>query len=230
VHLPLTRYAIPEILACALLFGGGAIAAWSVHPALAIPAAALLVFSLSFFRDPQRAVPGDAVTIVSPADGRVADVVAVEDAPFVRGRAWRVGIFLSVFDVHVNRTPLAGTVRHRVRRSGAYLDARDARCIEENEAVEIGLEVPRRGDQPVRVLVRQITGLIARRIVCPVKIGDSFERGQRYGMIKFGSRTEVFVPDADLAELAVKVGDRVKGGSSVIGRLRGSEARREAAA
>ena len=229
MRLPLTRYAVPEILACAILFGGGAVAAWLVHPLLAIPAAALLVFSLSFFRDPARPIPGDAATIVSPADGRVADVVAVDEAPFVGGRAWRVGIFLSVFDVHVNRVPLAGTVRHRAARSGGFLDARDERCIAENEAVEIGLEVPRAGEAPVRVLVRQITGLIARRIVCPVQVGDAFERGERFGMIKFGSRTEIFVSDGDLAELMVKVGDRVKGGSSVIGRLRTSDARKEAA-
>jgi phosphatidylserine decarboxylase len=218
-----------EIAVFALVFGGGAVVAWQVHPALAIPFLLLLVFSLSFFRDPSRPIPGDAATIVSPADGRVADVVAIEDAPFVGGRAWRVGIFLSVFDVHVNRVPLAGTVLHRVRRSGGFLDARDARCIEANEAVEIGLESPRAGEEPVRVLVRQITGLIARRIVCPAKIGDTYARGERYGMIKFGSRTEIYVRDTDLDELLVKVGDKVKGGSSVIGRVRTREARQEAA-
>jgi phosphatidylserine decarboxylase len=229
MRIPLTRYAILEIVVFAAVFGAGAVAAWLVHPLLAIPAAGLLVFSLSFFRDPERPIPGDAATIVSPADGRVADVVAVEDAPFVGGRAWRIGIFLSVFDVHVNRTPLEGTVLHRSRRSGGFLDARDPACLEENEAVEIGLEVPRPGEPPVRVLVRQITGLIARRIVCPVKIGDSFSRGERYGMIKFGSRTELYVRDEDVDEIRVKVGDRVKGGSSVIGRLRTREPRQEAA-
>lgn len=229
MRVPLTPYAIVEILVFAAVFGGGAVAGWLVHPALAVVPGVLFVFSLSFFRDPARAIPGDSATIVSPADGRVADVVAIDDAPFVGGRAWRVGIFLSVFDVHVNRVPLAGKVVHRVRRSGGFLDARDPRCIQENEAVEIGLESPRAGEEPVRVLVRQITGLIARRIVCPAKIGDSFDRGERYGMIKFGSRTEVWVRDADLDELLVKVGDRVKGGSSAIGRVRTREATQEAA-
>jgi phosphatidylserine decarboxylase len=230
MRLPLTRYAIPEIAIFALVFGGGSVAGWFVHPALAIVPAALLVFSLSFFRDPSRPIPGDAATIVSPADGRVADIVEVEDAPFVGGRSWRVGIFLSVFDVHVNRVPLAGTVVHHVRRSGGFLDARDPQCIEANQAVEIGLEAPRAGEEPVRLLVRQITGLIARRIVCPVAVGDSFGRGERYGMIKFGSRTEIYVRDGDLQEMRVKVGDRVKGGSSVIGRIRTRDARQEAAA
>lgn len=229
MRIPLTRYAIVEILVFAAVFGGGAVAAWLVHPALAVVPAALLLFSLSFFRDPSRPIPGDAATIVSPADGRVADVEAIDDAPFVGGRAWRVGIFLSVFDVHVNRVPLAGTVLHRARRSGGFLDARDPRCLDANEAVEIGLESPRQAEEPVRLLVRQITGLIARRIVCPAKIGDTFARGERYGMIKFGSRTEIYVRDADLEELLVKVGDRVKGGSSVIGRIRTREIRQEAA-
>jgi phosphatidylserine decarboxylase len=220
IRIPLTRYAIVEVVLFTAIFGGGAVAGWLVHPALAIVPLLLLVFTISFFRDPERKIPGDDATIVSPADGRVADIVEVADAPFVGGPAWRVGIFLSVFDVHVNRVPLAGSVRHRTHTAGLCLDARDERCATDNEFAEIGIEAPRAGGDPARLLVRQITGLIARRIVCPVKVGDAFARGERYGMIKFGSRTEVFVADRDLEALAVKVGDRVKGGASVIGRLK----------
>jgi phosphatidylserine decarboxylase len=220
MRIPLTSYAVPEILLFAVIFGGGAFAAWHVHPLLAVVPLLLLVFTVSFFRDPSRRIPGDVCTIVSPADGKVTDIVEVEDAPFVGGPSWRVGIFLSVFDVHVNRMPLAGTVLHRVHHQGLFLDARDEHCATKNEAVELGVEVPRAGEAAARILVRQVTGLIARRIVCPVRVGQTFERGARYGMIKFGSRTELYLADRDLEELAVKVGDKVKGGSSVIGRLR----------
>jgi phosphatidylserine decarboxylase len=229
MRIPLTHYAIPEIALFAAVFGGGAVAAWLVHPALAVVPALLLVFTLSFFRDPARAIPGDAATVVSPADGKVTDIVSVADAPFVGGPAWRVGIFLSVFDVHVNRMPLAGRVLHRAYHPGRFLDARHERCAAENEAVEVGLEVPRAGAEPIRVMVRQIAGLIARRIVCPVKIGESFQRGERFGMIKFGSRTEIYIPDQELEELLVKVGEKVKGGTSVIGRIRTTELSQKAA-
>ena len=173
--------------------------------------------------------PGELPAVAHCADEAGWDCLQVADAPFVGGPAWRVGIFLSVFDVHVNRVPLAGRVLHRAHRPGRFLDARDPRCASDNEAAEIGIECPRAGQPPVRILVRQITGLIARRIVCPVRIGQDFERGQRYGMIKFGSRTEVYVLDRDLEALAVKVGDRVKGGASVIGRIKSGQAGREAA-
>ena len=169
MRIPLTRYAIPEILLFTAIFGGGAVAGcWSTPRSRSSPLV-LLVFTVSFFRDPDRPIPGDESTIVSPADGRISDIVEVAEAPFVGGRAWRVGIFLSVFDVHVNRAPLAGAVLHKSHRVGLCLDARDERCTTENEAAEIGIESPRAGEPPARLLVRQITGLIARRIVCPVR-------------------------------------------------------------
>lgn len=220
MRIPLTSYAIPEIILFVSVFAVGAAAGWSVHPLLATVPVLLLVFTVSFFRDPERPIPGDPATIVSPADGVVADIIQVEDAPFVGGPARRIGIFLSVFDVHVNRMPLAGKVLHRAHKPGEFLDARDPRCADDNEAADVGLEAPRSGGDPVRILVRQITGLIARRIVCPVKVGETFERGERYGMIKFGSRTEIYVLERDLEELNVKIGSKVKGGASVIGRVR----------
>lgn len=224
MRVALTRYAVPEIVLFVAIFGVGAAVGFAVHPALAVVPLVLLAFTVSFFRDPHRPIPGDAATLVSPADGVVADIVAVKDAPFVGGPARRIGIFLSVFDVHVNRMPLDGVVRHRSERPGGFLDARDPRCPDDNAAADVGLEAEFPGRAPVRILVRQITGLIARRIVCPVSVGERFARGERYGMIKFGSRTEVYVRESDLERLDVSVGMRVKGGASVLGRVRGGAA------
>ncbi len=170
-----------------------------------------LAGTLWFFRDPERRASGGDLDLVSPADGMVSDLVTVED-PDLGGTALRVGIFLSVVDVHVNRVPCAGTVTARNRRQGKFLDARDPRCIDENQAATIVL---RRGDGR-SIGVRQITGLIARRIVCPVEVGDHFERAERYGMIQFGSRTELLVHQVDVADVKVRVGERVKGGETLL--------------
>lgn len=183
-------------------------------PGMAAIPFALLAFVLWFFRDPERTATGDDLDMVSPADGVVADIQTLDD-PDVGARCVRIGVFLSVFDVHVNRVPCAGRVVARNRRQGKCLDARDPRCIDENQAVTIVLE----RDDGRRLGLRQITGLIARRIVCPVEAGDRFERGERYGMIHFGSRTELIVPEADMDDVRVAVGQRVKGGETLIARL-----------
>ncbi len=219
MRIPLTRYAVPEILLFVSLFAGATVAAWVAFPlALPIPLG-LLVFTLNFFRDPDRPLTGDDATLISPADGTVADIVRVPRAPFIDGPAHRIGIFLSVFDVHVNRVPLGGTVAHVEHRPGAFLDARDPRCAVENEAVDLGLDVVHEG-RPLRILVRQVAGLIARRIICATPVGTRLSRGERYGMIRFGSRTEVYVPETALDAFTVKVGDKVKGGLTVLGTLR----------
>ena len=139
----------------------------------------------------------------------------VEAPPFLGGpgtRAVRVGMFLSVFNVHVNRSPVAGTVRHLEHKDGKYLDARDPACARENERQDLGLELPGGG----RILIRQISGAIARRIVCEAKEGQGLARGERYGMIKFGSRAEVYAPVGRF-QPRVKPGDVVKGGETLIG-------------
>jgi phosphatidylserine decarboxylase len=171
-----------------------------------------------FFRDPERRIPVEPGILVSPADGRVADIETVEEPDFLGGRALRVGIFLSPLDVHVNRSPALGVVRHRVFRSGRFLAAYDRRAVEENESCALGIECTApAGRPPVRVLVRQVVGVAARRIVCPVETGRALERGERFGMIKFGSRTELWVPEGAGFTCLVKVGESVRGGSSVMG-------------
>ncbi len=173
-----------------------------------------LVFVINFFRDPDRPIPAGDDIVVSAADGVVSDIIEKEEAEVTKKPSVRVGVFLSVFDVHVNRAPVAGKIVHSVRHEGHFYDARDPRASEMNEARTWGFENPKAGV----VVVRQITGLIARRIVDWAKVGDTVQKGDRLGMIRFGSRTEVFLPPG--TEILVKVGDRVKGGETVIARLK----------
>ena len=178
----------------------------------AVPVA-VWILMLAFFRDPERSPEGGTGDLVAPADGRVTDVVEAAH-PFMEGRpARRIGIFLSVFDVHVNRSPAAGRVAHLAYRPGAFRDARSLDASRVNESQEMGIETPSGG----RLLVRQISGAIARRIVCAVRPGQLLSRGERYGMIKFGSRAEVYLDPRDY-EIAVKPGDVVRGGRTILAR------------
>lgn len=188
------------------LLGVAVLVGWLTAPAWGVPALVLAAFFLWFFRDPERVIPAAPGAVVSPADGKVTDVatVEVEGAP-----RRRISIFLSVFDVHVNRSPVAGVIRDVRYQRGQFHNAMGAASAEHNEQNIVTLEG---GGQSV--IFKQIAGLLARRIVFTKKVGDRVERGERVGMIKFGSRTDVLL-DAT-AKLQVKVGDRVKGGSSVL--------------
>jgi len=215
MRIPLTPHGVRELA----LFGGlfvvlGA-GAFLLHPLAALPFAALTLFVLSFFRDPERNPPEDAAAAVAPADGKVTDIGEVDEPEAVGGRALRIGIFLSVFDVHVNRAPLDGALRLVRYQPGRFLDARDPRSRDENEANLAGFEGPHGP-----FAVRQVAGLVARRIVFPFQEGMAVRRGQRLGMIKFGSRTELLVPAGAPVEVAVKVGQRVRGGETVLLRYR----------
>ena len=212
---PFTTYATGTLLLCVLpllaVTAGLALlpGVWWLAP---LP---LLAFALNFFRDPERTAAGGEDDLVSPADGLLADIVTLTD-PQLGVPCTRVGIFLNVFDVHVNRTPCTGEVESMVERPGGYLDARHPRATDDNRAATI---VVRRPDGR-RLAVRQITGLIARRIVCPARAGQRYLRGERYGMIRFGSRTELIVPTADVDALLCRVGERVRGGETLLVRLR----------
>jgi phosphatidylserine decarboxylase len=190
------------LIAAAVLLG------WLTHPAWAIIPCLLAVFFLWFFRDPERAIPSDPGAVVSPGDGKVTDVSTVT----IGNRALtRVSIFLSVFDVHVNRSPVAGVVRDVRYQRGRFLDARNPACAEQNEQNIVTVE----GDE--KVVFKQIAGLLARRIVFYPRVGDRLERGQRVGLIKFGSRVDVLLDGS--ARMNVKIGDRVKGGASILAYL-----------
>ncbi len=179
---------------------------WSVAPV------ALAAFFLWFFRDPQRVVPDAPGLIVSPADGLVTSVERISTPT---GERIKLSVFLSVFDVHVNRSPLAGTIREVRYEKGLFLNAMNPDSAVKNEQNTVVVE----GDgDGVEVAFKQIAGLLARRIVFNKRIGDRVERGERVGLIKFGSRVDVVLPGD--AEVGVKKGDRVKGGSSVLATVR----------
>ncbi len=171
----------------------------------------LAVFFLIFFRDPEREIPAGPGLIVSPGDGKVEEAEWIETTA---GARFRVSIFLSVFDVHVNRVPISGKVTLMEYREGQFLNAMSPESAILNEQTLIMIE-----DGENSVSFKQIAGLLARRIVCDLKTGDVVQRGQRMGMIKFGSRVDVLMP-ADV-ELRVKPGDRVQGGKSILGVLPG---------
>lgn len=176
--------------------------------------ALLWLFVLNFFRNPRRTIPPGGV-VVSPADGTVISVVEVQDDTYVGGPAVRVSIFLSVFNVHVNRAPVAGVVEHLKHRPGTFRSATSAEARETNECQEIGIRIA----DGTPVLVRQIAGLIARRIVCPLVAGQSLEKGFDFGMIRFGSQTEITLPHRNGTpfKAVVTPGEKLKGGESVIG-------------
>jgi phosphatidylserine decarboxylase len=189
------------LIATAILLG------WLTAPAWAIVPILLAAFFLWFFRDPERVIPQDPGAVVSPGDGKVTSVGEVTVG---NEKKLRISIFLNVFNVHVNRSPIAGVIREVKYQRGVYLNAMNATSAEQNEQNIVTVE----RDDGQRVIFKQIAGLLARRIVFYPKVGDHLERGQRVGLIKFGSRVDLVVDSS--ARVNVKVGDHVKGGSSVL--------------
>ena len=194
-------YGLSLLIVAALVAWTTGIWAWAIVPML------LAAFFLWFFRDPERLVPAGPGLVVSPGDGLVTETVAITTPD---GPRQRISIFLSVFDVHVNRSPIGGVLSRVHYQKGEYLNAMNPASADRNEQNAVTV----RG-AGFEVTFKQIAGLLARRIVCNLKTGDRVERGQRMGLIKFGSRVDVLLPAE--AELRVKAGDRVKGGSSILG-------------
>lgn len=171
----------------------------------------LFVFVVSFFRDPKRSVPEGENLIVSPADGKITEIVTEKD-PLMGKTFTRITIFLSIFNVHVNRAPISGKIEQKRYSPGKFLAAFNPKASQDNEQ---NILLFRNGSTDI--LVKQIAGLIARRIVCWANTGDNYSLGQRFGLIRFGSRVDIFVPED--TQLAVRRGDRVKGALSIIGYL-----------
>jgi phosphatidylserine decarboxylase len=166
-----------------------------------------------FFRDPDRAIPNQAGGIVSPADGKVILVGNVDRTPFYDGKCQKISIFMSVFNVHVNRIPFDSNVKEVRHRSGKFLAANLDKASMQNEHNAVFLET----ENGQRLCVVQVAGLIARRIICKVQPGDDMVRGQRFGLICFGSRLDVYLPED--VEIKVAVGDKIKAGASIIGKF-----------
>src|SRR5262244_767122 len=199
-------YALGMVLVAAPLW-------WLAAPLWALVPLLFAMFFLWFFRDPERTIPAEPGLIVAPADGKVTDIVATQ----LNGKpATRISIFLSVFDVHVNRSPITGVIREVVYKRGQFGNAMSAASADANEQNIVTVE-----GEGMLLVFKQIAGLLARRIVFTGKVGDTLARGQRVGMIKFGSRTDVIFPAG--AELKIKAGDRVKGGASILAQVVTSE-------
>jgi phosphatidylserine decarboxylase len=213
-RLPFVRWGLAELqlmgwplLAVTLLAGWYA---WYLALLPAVP----LVLVVWFFRNPPRHAPQEPGLLVSPADGKIAEITRLEQDPFIGGPAVRIGIFLSIFNVHINRSPCRARVIALRYQRGEFLNALDPASALRNENMWIGLEgeeLPYR-----RMVVRQIAGAIARRIVCALRPGDVLDRGANFGMIKLGSRTELIVPDAPGLQIAVALGQRVQAGTTVM--------------
>jgi len=193
----------PAAAACILGWMGW----WTAAAALGV----VTLCFLAFFRDPDRIAPVVPGAVLAPADGRVMRVVEIDD-PWV-GRAVRVSIFLSPLDVHVNRSPVAALVEGVQHAAGRFLAAYRDEASELNERCTLALQ-----GEAARVGVKQIAGVLARRIVCRARQGDKLQAGERYGLIRFGSRTDLVVPQG--TEIRVRVGDRVRGGETIMGVLR----------
>lgn len=206
---PIAREGFPYIIGLAVV----TLVTYFLWPILSILPLILTFFVAFFFRNPKRVIPQDEGILVSPADGRVMWIEEVEEERFFKGKAIKISIFLSVFNVHLNRTPVSGKVTYRAYREGKMIPAFKSHASDINEKNFVGIE-----NDLIKVLVTQVTGFIARRIVCWVKEGQELQRGQLFGLIKFGSCTEIYVPKS--VEILVKEGERVIGGETVIGRIK----------
>ena len=214
--MTLAREGYPFVAIALLLCASAWVAAVSLGAmwaaTLAVVMSVLAVFVLWFFRVPRLRLPADGSLVVAPGEGRVIDIREVEEPSFLRSAARRITIFLSVFDVHVQRSPVSGTIEHRSYKPGEYAVAWLEKASQDNEQASLGIATPHG-----RVLVRQIAGLVARRIVTDPVEGDAVERGQRIGLIRFGSRVDLFLPLE--WEVTCAVGDRARVGATPLARL-----------
>ena len=215
--IPLARWGLAESLIL-----GGIFAAMAAAPLLinlimwplSIPPLLCFIWIISFFRDPERKIPTDPGLLVAPADGKVVEIAYLDEEPYLGGPAIRIGIFLSIFNVHINRSPCEGQVVELRYAPGLFLDARNPQSALKNESMWIGIQGTRAPYR--RYSVRQIAGLFARRIVCDLRPGETVQRGTPFGMIKLGSRTEIVIPHERDLELQVQVGQKVKAGTTTI--------------
>ncbi len=223
MRIPLTKYGLPQVVAypaiiiavmiAYLVVGVLYLSAWAVISVEVLLAAALL-WVFSFFRDPHRPVSAYKEILLAPADGKVTDIEIVAENNFIGGRALRIGVFLGIFDVHINRAPCNVKVEKITYKPGKYKNALNPASGRINESNDVAMT---RTDSPEdKLVVRQISGAITRRIVCTARQGQELTGGEKFGMIKFGSRTELYLPVREDAKCLVRVGDKVKAGLTPI--------------
>lgn len=217
MRLPFAEYGSKELSFFGMGFFVFIILSLLFYPLVSIPLAICLFFILYFFRDPNRNPPEGEDKLLSPADGRIVSISHVHEDNYLKCRAVKIAIFMSLFSVHVNRISYGGKVEFIKHVPGKFLDARSPDSSEKNEHNVMGILAK---DGKTKIMIKQVAGKVARRIVCDCSIGQIVERGQRFGMIKFGSRLEVYIPeDADF-EIAVKEEDMVSAGTTVLGTLK----------
>lgn len=238
MRIPLTKYGWPQVvifpaivltvmvvyLLIAILF----LSVWAIISIEAL-LAIVLIWVLAFFRDPHRAVPADSNLLLAPADGKITNIEIIdppaflrkqEEGDFISAKALRIGIFLSIFNVHINRAPCNVKVEKITYKQGKYKNAQNPQAGRVNESNDLGLV---RTDSPKeRLIIRQISGAIARRIVCQVSQGQKLTGGEKFGMIKFGSRTELYLPARENAKCLVQIGDKVKAGLTPLVKYEGT--------
>lgn len=221
--MPIAREGFREIALAAVVLGLCGWGAWWLYWPLAAPFVLLWVWVVLFFRDPVRRRGYTDGDLSSPADGRVTEISELDHYEPIGGPAIRVGIFLGLMDVHINRAPCSGRVRELSYHSGEFLDARHPESGRRNESNTVLIEPD--APMPGPVEVRQIAGLVARRIICHASANDHLRIGARFGLIKFGSRTELIIPWRENTEILVEIGDKVRAGLTILARQRGEEVR-----
>lgn len=220
MRIPITKYGLPQVVIypglCVLAMAIIWFSVPTVSLLLVIEAvfAAILIWLLSFFRDPPRRIPTGDNLVLSPADGTITDIEEVDELSFIGGRAVRIGIFLSIFSVHINRIPCAVRIEKITYRKGFFKNALNPISGNVNESNEIAMTRLKKPND--KILVRQISGAIARRIVCDAERGQEFSGGAVFGMIKFGSRTKIYLPANCGAKITVRKGDKVKAGLTIL--------------
>ena len=227
MRIPLTKYGLPQVVvypaalaALMLAVGWFGPARLSTHGLVFVEIllGLVLIWALAFFRDPYREPPRDESLLLSPADGTIMDIEEVDEDEFIGGRALRIGIFLSIFNTHINRAPCDARIERITYRRGRYINAMNPLAGKVNESNNLAMVRTKRPEN--RLLVRQISGAVARRIVCAAGEGQQLTGGEQFGMIKFGARTELYLPGGEEIEGLVHVKDKVKAGLTPLIRYR----------
>lgn len=214
MRIPVTKHGQTELIVTALICLIAGVWLFHLHPALILIPSLLFLSVVYFFRDPSRVIPSDEHIVLAPADGRIIELTEIKEHPYFEMPALKIGIFLSLLDVHINRAPCTGRVTSAEYKKGKFLIASHQAATELNESNTLMIESAH--PPGLKIILRQIAGIIARRIVCECQVNDLIYQGAKIGMIKFGSRTEIYLPKTRVTEVRVKLGNKVKAGETIL--------------